>query len=150
MQQVGLRACSFDKYTVRGSVDLLTDDGFAIALMCVLCLVPGSGLLWMAPVCSSWVYLNRATSQRSPLGIYGNTKLGYVRDANLMVSRCALLIWIARTRGLHWVLEQPSSSIMLYHPRLQELARSLRVLKVRVCLGAFNSKSLKPVYLLTT
>jgi len=47
------------------------EQGFLFAIFAVLCLLRDLGLGTMAPVCSSWVWLNRSTSGRSirsPLG----------------------------------------------------------------------------------
>ena len=44
--------------------------GFLVALMIAMSIIPGGGFL-AAPVCSTWVWINRGTSKRSswdPLG----------------------------------------------------------------------------------
>ena len=47
----------------------------------LLKLVP-LGMLIGGPPCSSWVFINRATSRRSTRRVFGNCALKYVRDAN--------------------------------------------------------------------
>ncbi len=98
-------------------MDLCEDVGFVMAVALVLS-VRVRGLIWFAPVCSSWGFINRSASMRSPLSIMGDTTLPHVRLGNLMASRVALLIWLARARGCTWVVEQPmSSSWCAPHPQ---------------------------------
>ena len=79
-------------------------------------------LLHFATVCSSWVIINRGTSQRSdgePLGPNGGESARhYVRAANVMVARVSLLMIFALCLGHDVILEQPSSSLMFKHPRV--------------------------------
>ena len=72
-------------------------------------------------VCASWVWLNRATSMRNAITIFGDVSKPYVREANLHVSRCALLMRLALAKRCKPVLETPATSIIEYHPRLQEI-----------------------------
>jgi hypothetical protein len=63
------------------------------------------------------------TSSLNTLGVLGRSPteitqyLPYVRAANIMVSRSALCILFALCLDVHFVLEQPLSSIMPFHPR---------------------------------
>ena len=62
-----------------------TDYGFIAACLYNLKIVDGGGFL-AAPVCSSWVWVNRATSGRSvsdPLGRW--RRHAYVHEANVQV-----------------------------------------------------------------
>ncbi len=82
----------------------------------------------MAPVCSSWTFLNRGTSGRHrsmPLGRFCLHE--YVREANVMVSRCTLLAWAALAVGAFYCLEQPAGSLLQYHPRWQQLIAATQV-----------------------
>ena len=138
----GCCAVPYDNMTISPSMDLLTPLGFALAVRLVLSLGRGA-LLWLAPPCSSWVWVNRATSGRSPLNWEGNKGLVYVAEANRFVTRLALLLWIASYKGVVWVAEQPQSSVMAYHKRLQEVFRALGAYEARVSLGAFRAPSRK-------
>ena len=62
----GFTAMPFDKFRIKGATDtddpdttedILLEAGFRRALNLVLHVRPG-GLVWMAPVCSSWMFLN--------------------------------------------------------------------------------------------
>jgi hypothetical protein len=133
--------------------DILGDIGFIHALLLVLSLRVGSlrahahtlscvlsimtcmgmdmqtgGCCWMAPVCSSWTFMNKATSGRhisKPLGRCGLHD--YVHEANVMVSRCTLLAWAALAAGAFYCLEQPAGSLLQFHPRWQELIVATKV-----------------------
>ena len=52
------------------------------------------GLLVGGPPCGSWIWVNRATSQRTRQRIFGNTSRGYVKDANtnLCLIRAAIKV----------------------------------------------------------
>jgi hypothetical protein len=98
------------------SEDILSSVGFIKAVRLML-QVRGRGILHFATVCSSWVMINRSTSGRSPYWPLGDTSHQYVRDANTMVSRTVLLALFGLALGFDWALEQPSSSLMFFHPR---------------------------------
>lgn len=78
-------------------------------------------LLWLAPVCSSWIFLSRASTKRSPACPEGDASLTVVRHGNIMLSRVVLLVRLAQGLGHRWCVEQPTSSLMNRMPRLQEV-----------------------------
>ena len=52
-------------------MDFATEYGFAIVFLLLLRVKPG-GLLFAGIQCSSWVWMNSATFQRTPENIWGN------------------------------------------------------------------------------
>ena len=64
-----------------------------------------------------------------------------------MVSRVVLLLHIMIAKNVFFVLEQPSSSVMQFHPRLQQLFSRFRLYKCFTWLGAFGGGSPKPTVL---
>lgn len=130
-----------------------------------------NGILWAAPVCSSWVYMSRGSTLRTPAVPEGDTSLASVQQANVMANRVVLLIRLAMSRGVHWVVEQPCSSVMTLMTRWQTLMEETtvcpaflflswvnlhnlcsmfcvhEVYKHRVVLGTYGAESMKPVYL---
>ena len=60
-------------------------DGWTNIVRMILKLRPG-GLLIGGPPCSSWVWINRATSKRSAQRVMGDSHRDYVRDANTNLS----------------------------------------------------------------
>ena len=96
----GFAAMPFDKFRIRGvtdtddpntTEDILLEAGFRRALSLVLRLRPG-GLLWMAPVCSSWIFLNLRCTKRTRVGgprFQGNLKYLPVQQGNRMAEIAA-------------------------------------------------------------
>jgi hypothetical protein len=110
-------------------------------------------VLHFATVCSSWVCINRATSGRSSWCPLGGPR-PYVLRANTMVSRTAFLMLLGLCLGIDVVLEQPSSSIMFLHPRIQQIVRLAQaggirsVRQITTFMGAFGAPSPKMTFLL--
>ncbi len=144
----GLSAVPFDKFTIDNRMDLESSQGFSLALAILLSVKPG-GLVWLAPVCSSWVFINRSTSMRSPLLPTGNTALPHVQRGNLQAARCAALIWLAEFLGLAWVVEQPKTSLLHHSDRFAELLGKIPCHRTAAVLGAFKAATLKPLWLLS-
>lgn len=118
-----------------------------MALVLVLRIRPG-GLLWLAPVCSSWVFLCLGTSKRHKFfNMLGDTDLEFVRKANIMVSRCAILIRLCFALGVHWMLEQPLSSLMIFHDRLDEIVAAFVVHCTSFQMDIFGTHTPKPTKL---
>lgn len=78
-------------------------------------------MIWLGVVCSSFSAINLATSKRSPCTPWGRTDLKYVRVGNALVSRSVLLILLCYALGGCWLLEQPGSSVLPWHPRFEYL-----------------------------
>ena len=119
----GLAAQGFDKHRIEGVTDtadpgttesILLEAGFHKALELVLRVRDG-GLAWMAPVCSSWIFLNLVNTKRNLSGgprFSGNLAYAPVRDGNRMAEMAAFLFAVAVLRGAHAVIESPASSMM--------------------------------------
>ena len=69
---VGFTAMPFDKFRINGATDtddpdttedILLEAGFRRALNLVLHVRP-RGLVWMAPVCPSWIFLNPRNTKK--------------------------------------------------------------------------------------
>ena len=99
--------------------DILTDDGFILLLTYILA-VRQMGIVLMAPVCSSWCWLNRYTSGRDRHNWAGDVTKKSVREANMMVARCILLLKLVIAKGCVFVIEQPLGSILDAHERFQQ------------------------------
>ena len=107
------------------SENILSRAGFMNSLKAVLAIQPG-GLLWMAPVCSSWVFLNSCNCQRSKEHPEGSTGYKPVQEGNRMASMAAFLFAVAILTGVHPVVEQPAGSIMF---RFQPLKKVIDAFK---------------------
>ncbi|CAK0883741.1 unnamed protein product [Prorocentrum cordatum] len=126
--------------------DILSDVGFAEAVRVALNMAPG-GCCVMGPVCSSWVHWCMGTSGRRKWRPLGDQSKPWVQKANTMVSRVMLLVRILQSRGVFWVLEQPASSLMVHHPRFQELINDMDVHSVRMYMGNFGAETEKATIL---
>jgi hypothetical protein len=125
---------------------LNSDMGFVAAIHYNLKIACGGGFL-AAPVCSSWVWVNRATAGRSISQPLGKWRHPYVHRANIQVSRLVILCWMAMARGLMWVVEQPKGSLLEHHPRWQELTRRTKVFRWNVYMSAFGTQAPKATWL---
>lgn len=148
---VGFRVLSLDirymSHTQHArAMDLCTPAGFAVALWAVMKLRPNA-LAVFAPVCSSFVWINRSTSGRSVSLPLGNTELQHVQVGNLLAARTALLAWLVSWRHGWWIIEQPSSSVMIDHPRMQQLVSHHTVYKHVVCMAWYGGTSMKRTHL---
>ena len=95
--------------------NILLKQGFMSALRTVLRLRP-SGLLWMAPVCSSFVFMNSSNCKRTKENPAGNTAYGPVKDGNRVALIAAFFYALAMLIGCKPVMEQPSGSMMFRLP----------------------------------
>ena len=152
MRNAGLKIGTFE---LQDGQDILSAEGLLLALELLLSCKPG-GIAHWATVCSSWVTINRGTSQRSPDNVLGNERYEYIRLANIMVSRTALAILFGLCFGVHFVLEQPLSSLMFSHPRvvqivrLSELGIISKVEGTHIYMGMFGHWCPKPTRLLSS
>ena len=145
----GFAAEPYDIEMKPSEINFMSDVGFLCAMISIA-RVAGGGVIHWATVCSTWVWLCRCTTQRSDLQPLGAQHIACVHEANVMVSRmAALLLWIHNS-GRFWVLEQPASSLMALHRRMQHVRRCTRnwtsVMTYMCCVGA---PSLKPTLLLS-
>ncbi len=118
-QRAGFPAVGYDILKDPLYNDLNASAGFLVALRLMLQLSDSSGLAWFATVCSTWVWMSRSSTGRSETNVMGNRNSQAVMKANIMTTRCALLILLACAKSSAWVLEQPSTSLMTRHPALQ-------------------------------
>lgn len=99
----GFQAAAFDKCRVPGqtdgpgplSEDLCTEAGFLSALALVATLRVG-GLLWLAPVCASWIWLNlKRTQRRFDNQYWGDSTYNPVRIGNHLATVTIFLMRFA-------------------------------------------------------
>lgn len=120
----GLKVAVFDKNRLPGETeateDILTHVGFLLALSLVMRLRAG-GLLTMAPVCSSWIFLCKKQTQRTASnGYVGNLDSKSVRDGNTMADVAALFYTVARARDVCAVIENPPSSTLFQYAPIRD------------------------------
>ena len=123
--QKGLTAVPFDKFRSSGATevdeDILTRKGFLRAVRHVLRLMVG-GLLWMAPVCSSFVFMNSSNCMRSVDNDWkGDVTYKPVIEGNLGAEIACFLWWLAWARGVEVAMEIPSRSNFWKYPCMRDL-----------------------------
>ena len=126
----GLTAIPFDKFRCSGaheSEDILTKDGFRAAVRCVLSIVVG-GLLWMAPVCSSFGWMNKANCKRSAKNSWrGDETYRPVQEGNLGADIACFLFWLAWAREVQVGMENPSKNDSWKYGNVQSLLEHLQL-----------------------
>lgn len=115
-QRAGFRSVAYELKRDAECMNILSDLGYVFALSVAAQVRPG-GFALLAPVCSTWVWICRHSVKRSYFNPLGDSGMACVRDANIMVSRCVILVLLLASRGVMVVLEQPSSSLMQYPAR---------------------------------
>ena len=145
----GLLAVGFEKRLHPLHHDFLSSHGFLHALTLAMRLEDGAFTMH-APVCSSWVWINRSVSLRTisfPLGDRSNAS---VEAGNIMVSRLVLLVLVLLSRGCWVVIEQPLNSVMQYHPRFQWMLQVHSWWRIVLDMGAFGADTQKPTVLFSS
>ena len=123
----------------------LTSEGLATQLLHT-CHTKPLGLSWWGTVRSSWVWICRGTTLRSREDVLGRLDLQCVNEANTQVCRMALVLFLVISLRIHWVLEQPASSLMSLAPWLEFLNErlGLQFLRTSTWMCMFNASTFKP------
>ena len=153
MMKLGLRCATFEKND-SPLQDILQAGGFLFAVQLVRRICKG-GLLFMAPPCGSWVWVNRGTSCRTMWDPLGDVTKQSVRDANVIASRCMMLLLFAASREVQVIIEQPSSSLLHRHPRFgnvlaQQHRLALPVFRTHIFMSNFGGPTPKGTVLWST
>ena len=82
-------------------------------------------------------------TKASPLG----SRKGATEVGNIMAARVAILLLIAASRGIFWLLEQPKGSLFEFHPQIQAVFTLLRCYRKHIHMGDFGAGSQKPTWL---
>ena len=115
--------------------DINSRAGFINAVAFVLSCIP-FGFIWCAVVCSTWVFMSKSSTGRHihPLGYGGSITCHY---ANVMVQRVCMLLELATSMQVHWVVEQPRSSTLHEHPRWELMAERHAIIWSIRCINTF-------------
>jgi len=145
LQTLGFSAFPFELKLDGTGHDILSDSGFCFA-MALMCKLRRGGLAWFGIVCSTWVFMSRASTGRHYSAPLGNLS-EVVASANKMASRVVMLFWVAAAFGCLAILEQPASSLLFMHPRYQMLLHHVPTFLTKTFLGHFSAESPKLVHL---
>ena len=122
----GWEAVPFELELDPEAMDMLSDAGFSNGL--VLTMKTAIAKV-SAPVCSTWVYLSRASTQRSYMDPLGDQTLVSVSRANVMVVRVILLAVLCAALSVIVIIEQPVNSLMVLHPYFQKFLVMVKVFR---------------------
>ncbi|CAK9102751.1 unnamed protein product [Durusdinium trenchii] len=109
----------------RNVMNILTPEGMALAIRCILRGDPTGFLCHFGLKCSTWSTVNVGTSCRSERSSLGNCDHESVRSGNAMASRVILLATLVVALGGCFTVEQPGGSFLEYYPRWRDFLRVL-------------------------
>ncbi len=145
LQDLGYRGRAMDQVYCKGH-DILQPLGMLAAIRIACSIKPG-GLLWLAPPCSTWVWLTRGSTGRS-LTALGDFTLPAVIEQNALVERVMLLCELVHRRGGHYIIEQPASSVLWSYPAVAQMLKRHGLQGPTVLdFGAYGGSSIKPTHL---
>ena len=145
MGEAGYRGRALDREHLP-AMDFLRPSGMLLALR-VACTIQPGGLMWLAPPCDSWVWINRHTAGRD-VSIEGAVTSARIVGQNALAERLALLIQLLTQRGVHWIVEQPASTALFDYPAVRDRLQGAQV--CRLDMGAFGADSVKATLLVGT
>ena len=117
--------------------DILSPLGFCMLLAAVW-RIRRHGVLLMAPPCSSWIFLSMGSTGRRSNNYKGTGSLA-VKSQTRLISRLSCVLELCRRRKVKHIMEQPKSSLMFKHRRLQKArARNKRITDTHMLQGSWG------------
>ena len=142
----GLSALGYDMVRNPTRQNILHDDGMATLLVWALMVIQFGYSHW-GTLCSSWIWMCRSVTERSFMTPLGRADIPFVAEGNMMVSRMVLVWHLLAARDTSFVLEQPASTLMHHHPRVQQWSMISPLSMIHTWMGAFGHNSAKPTRL---
>lgn len=142
---LGLKPAAFD-VLYSPAMDILTDEGFAIAVGLLL-RVKEKSLCLMGPQCSSWTWMCRSVTRRTKWNVDGDVNNRKVRDGNRMNHRISILGYIAFLIGVFFVIENPLNSLFFKTMPMTTILEAASASYRCVRLIAFGGATVKPLAL---
>ena len=63
------------------------------------------------------------------------------------MSRMSLILWVLEAKRCLWLYEQPQTSLLFQHPRMQQFVESCVVFKIHCWMGSYGASSPKGTHL---
>ena len=127
--------------------DALTSAGLRLWVLC-LCFTSGTGMLWFAPECSSFVALSASQHCRKESNDFmGDCSKDFVNRGNSLMIICSMIMCIGLSLGLKVGLEQPNSSAMMSTKWMSHVITFFQMRQQLTYLGAFGAATCKPLIL---
>ena len=147
---LGMASVGFDKtYHKNGEMDILTERGWHNAVLLTLRVKP-HGSIWLAPVCSTWVWVGRFGSGRTSANARGNVLNHRIRLGNMMVVRCVVIMLLAWARGVHLWLENPSGTLIHEFSPLREFLTACMPWRCTAHMCSYGASSQKTMWIWST
>eukprot|EP00435_Cladocopium_sp_Y103_P051430 s2754_g16.t1 len=144
----GLEAMSSD-WIHSGEHDALSRRGLRLFLAALSGAKPHA-LTWFGTVCSSFVVLCRAQSERQWSNNFaGNVSLNFLMMGNRLAAVSSLIYLLSDMVGNFPVLEQPLNSCMPLYSMMNAVLTFCRSCKISTYHGAFGAETAKPFQLLS-
>ena len=152
MQSRGKSCFAYDIKYDAVMQDMCSPIGFLLAMVLARRVKPKAGLIWLGTVCSSWVWIAKASTARTFAQPRGDDTLLSVREGNIQAARSALIMVWCYVRSIVYVLEQPHSSVLFNHPSMSWMANKANSLDkmfhiVSTYMGAFAADTPKQTIL---
>ena len=90
---------------------------------------------------------SRGSTHRSKERPLGRPDSESVRMGNLLCARALILVLLCASKGVFWVLEQPMSSVMQWHPLFQRMLKLLVVRKMLIKMSNYGGPTEKKTWL---
>ncbi|CAK9093366.1 Uncharacterized protein SCF082_LOCUS43920 [Durusdinium trenchii] len=126
----------------QNAMDLLSDAG--LVLVSILNAKFDSFMALFGLVCSSYVTISKGSHYRCPSSPLGLESMDFVKHGNEFTAKTTLLILAVVAMGGSWMLEQPRSSLLTWHPRIRLLWRLLpKVYQAKWWAGMYGAPTWK-------
>ena len=145
----GYQSFTFERQADRVNEDFCSAEGFATCMFQLLSLSrAGDALTWFGTVCSTWIWLCRATTLRHQSNGYrGDVGKACVRLGNQMIARQSLFIILCGILNIHWCWEHPQSTVARKTAWMKVVQQIRDIMKVHTWQGMFDGPTMKPTFL---
>lgn len=90
-----------------------------------------------------FVARSRGSTHRSKTNPLGRRDSKACVDGNILTARTLILLTLAAAKCCFWVLEQPITSVMEYHPLFQKALRMLSMRRMKISMSHFGAPTPK-------
>ncbi|CAK9093449.1 Uncharacterized protein SCF082_LOCUS43965 [Durusdinium trenchii] len=147
--RAGYRAAPFEILLDSSWMDILTPQGFCLAI-CMALRMRREAFAMLATVCSSWVFVSRSSSHGTHVMFQVSASNQKSTSFKEMVAKMTLILYILESRRCYWCYEQPSSSMLWSHPRMQAFFKKVTCFKAFTYMGAYGASTPKPTHLVAS
>lgn len=128
-----------DALTIQGLIRQIT--------LCLRC--KDGALAHWATVCSTWTFMGRDATDRSFFWPLGSKSCKPAQAGNTQAARMSLCLFLLYALGVHFILEQPSTSCMKAADWIVWLRQEVRIWFTHTWMGMFNGPTAKGTELLS-